>query len=92
VNHERQWRVPKDVVFQTLGPEMVLLNLHTGVYWSLNESGARIWKEISSHGNEQKTLDALGSHYSASRSELRAAVQQLVEDLVREGLLERCIP
>lgn len=84
----RQLRVPKEVVSQTLDREMVLLNLQTGVYWSLNETGVLIWTEISSHGNRAKAVESLRSQFSASEDELTAAVDGLVEELVREGLLE----
>ena len=84
----RQLCVPKGVVSQTLDKEMVLLNLQSGVYWSLNETGALIWAEIAQHGNRQRIIEALQEKFMATESELRAAADGLVEDLIREGLLE----
>ena len=36
-------RLGPDVVYRELGGEMVLLNLKTGVYFGLNETGAEMW-------------------------------------------------
>ena len=35
--------VPKDVLFQDLGEEVVLLEVESGQYYGLNEVGARMW-------------------------------------------------
>ncbi len=80
-------KIPAGVVSQTLGDEAVLLNLKTGMYWGLNRTGAVIWNEISRHGDVQKTLAALCDRYDASEEHLAAALEELLEQLLKEELL-----
>ena len=80
-------RVHSDVVSQTLGEEVVLLNLKTGVYWGLNRSGAVIWSELAKHGDVQKTLGVLRDRYEASEEQLSSALEMLLAQLLKEGLL-----
>jgi hypothetical protein len=81
-------RVPIEVVSQKLGSDVVVLHLGTGVYWSLNETGAAIWQELVRHGNPSRAVSTLGEQFAASEAELRQATDDLVAKLLREGLLE----
>ncbi len=80
-------RASRDVVFQKIGDETILLNLKTGVYWGLNHTGAIIWEEISRHGNVARAVAALEREFSGTREQMTQAVNQLLEELSREGLL-----
>ncbi len=80
--------VAEGVVSQVLGEEVVLLHLHTGVYWNLNASGAVIWNEVQSHGSARKASEALCSVYLTSKKEADEAVSGLLQDLAREGLVQ----
>jgi len=81
-------RIPPEVVSQKLGADVVLLHLGTGVYWSLNETGAAIWEALQQHGKIPETVEILQARYAAPAADLRAAARSLVKNLLREGLLE----
>jgi Coenzyme PQQ synthesis protein D (PqqD) len=53
-------RVPEDVLFQKLNEEMVLLDMHSGLYFGLNAVGARAWEllieGLTLRGAEQQLL------------------------------------
>jgi len=83
----RKIRAHPDVVFQKLGEESVLLNLRTGVYWSLNPSGAVIWDEIVRHGDVGRAVATLEEKFEGTPAEMRATVQDLIRELAREGLV-----
>lgn len=83
----RRLRAHPDVVFQKLGEESVLLNLRTGVYWELNSTGAAIWDEIVRHGDPARASAALEEKFQGTPAEMQAAVQNLIRDLRREGLV-----
>lgn len=83
----RKVRAHPDVVFQKLGDESVLLNLRTGVYWGLNPTGAVIWDEIVRHGDLARTVATLQEKFEGTPAEMRATVQDLIQDLSREGLV-----
>lgn len=65
--------------------------LHTGTkrYFSLNETGARIWALVESTGDAGATADALAGEYDIAAAEAAAAVEDLLARLVDAGLLER---
>lgn len=82
--------VPDGIAFQSLQDEMVLLNLHTGVYFGLNAVGARMWQLIQAHQNTplNKILDALVDEYEVSPDRCAGDLLTLVARLEENRLLE----
>jgi len=80
-------RAQPDVVFQKLGDEAVLLNLRTGVYWSLNHTGARIWDEITHTRKVTEIVAALQREFDGSSAEISATVHGLIQELNQQGLV-----
>ncbi len=76
-----------DVVFQKLGEEAVLLNLRTGVYWSLNRTGARVWDEIVQSGEVTEIVAALQRDFEGSTAEISKTVRDLLSELSQQGLV-----
>lgn len=83
--------VRPDVVFRALGTEAIILNLESGVYFGLNEVGARIWTLLLEHdlGTAVATLTA---EYDAPADEIERDVLALVNELVAKGLVARVPP
>jgi len=79
----------QDVVFRDLSGEAVLLNLTTGTYFGLNESGTRMWQLLLETGDLEKTLDRIKDEYDVDDSRLRLDLDVLIRQLVEKGLLER---
>ena len=82
--------VPDGIVFQSLQDEMVLLNLHTGVYFGLNAVGARMWQLIQAHQNTplNEVLDALVDEYDVPPDRCAGDLLTLVTRLEENRLLE----
>ncbi len=83
-------RIADGVVFQTLQDELVLLNLHTGVYFGLNAVGARMWQLIQDHQQAplNKVLDALVDEYNVKPDRCSGDLLKLVVSLEENRLLE----
>ena len=83
-------RVPDGIVFQSLQDELVLLNLHTGVYFGLNAVGARIWQLIQAHQQAplNNVLDALVDEYDVRPDRCTGDLLKLVARLEENRLLE----
>lgn len=83
-------RIPDGIVFQTLQDELVLLNLHTGVYFGLNAVGARIWQLIQAHQPAplNSVLDALIDEYDVRSDRCSDDLLRLVARLEENQLLE----
>jgi Coenzyme PQQ synthesis protein D (PqqD) len=76
-----------DVIHQTIEDEVVLINLKTGTYYSLRDSGAAVWQAIEHGAGEDAIAAELQSRYDASHAEIRDAVGQLLAELQGEGLI-----
>ena len=80
--------IPDDVVFEVLGEEAVLLNLRTGVYFRLNETGTRIWQVIEERGEAAAAADAVAREFEVDAEVARRDVDALVRELEKQQLLE----
>jgi myo-inositol catabolism protein IolC len=79
---------PDGVVAREVDGEMVLLNLASEQYFSLDRVGADIVTRLT-RGPLDDALAALCRHYEVDAEELKGDVDQLVGELVEAGLLER---
>jgi hypothetical protein len=73
---------------ETIEGEVMVIDLTTGSYYSLRNSGAEIWQAVDRGDAEGEIGDALALRYAAPPAEIRSAVAQLLEQLSAEGLIE----
>jgi coenzyme PQQ synthesis protein D (PqqD) len=76
-----------NVIYETIEGEVILIDLKTGTYYSLRDSGAAVWQAIEHGAGEDGIAAELRSRYDASEGEIRAAVRRLLDELEREGLV-----
>lgn len=79
--------IPENVLSQELNSEVVLLNMDSEFYYSLNPVGSRMWQLLTENGDIEVTIGQLLQTYTADEAELYQDVMTLVEELVEEGLL-----
>jgi hypothetical protein len=81
-------RVPEHVVHRAFGDQTVLLNLQTGQYHGLNNTGRRMFELIE----KQRSLDGiateLAAEYGVSEAEIASDLVDLCAALSERGLLE----
>lgn len=79
-----------DVVITELeeGKEAVLLHLGTKAYFTLNETGLRIWELLSGGFTLDETGEKLLEEFDVSREKSRESVLALVRELVHEKLVK----
>ena len=80
-------KVGDDVVFRELDGEGVILNLASGIYFGLDETGTRIWRLIEQHQRLGAVLAALSDEYEAPRDTLERDLINLAGELSEKGLL-----
>jgi len=76
-----------NVIYETIEGEVILIDLKTGTYYSLRDSGAAVWQAIEQGAGEDGIAAELRSRYEASEEEIRDAVRRLLDELEREGLV-----
>lgn len=76
------------VVLEHFDDETILINMQTCVYFSLNPSGCEVWKLVEA-GHDTATIAALlHARYLAPPEAILAAVEDLTNRLLEEGLID----
>ena len=83
-----RYRPTPDALFATLSDGAVVLDIQTKKYFSLNDTGARIWALIREGLNTNDIVSVLLDEYDVSTSAAREAVSALVESLASQRLIE----
>jgi hypothetical protein len=83
----RRLRINRNVVSETLDHESVLLNLDTGVYFTLNLAGTRAWELIQEHGEFERVVDVMHDEFAASKDTIASDLRTLVRELADKKLL-----
>lgn len=79
-----------NVVSTTLDDEeAVLLDLETRRYYSLNETGARIWTLLKDDQPVDAIAEALNAEWEISADDAREHIERLLAELEEEGLVTR---
>ena len=81
-----------DAVFAGVPGGGVVLHTGTKRYYSLNETGARIWSLLEEHGDPERAIATIAPEYGISRDEAVKAVTDLVAQLTAAGLLHDSDP
>jgi hypothetical protein len=81
-------RVPERITFRRVRDEMALLDVDTGVYFGLDEIGARMWELLAEHGNLEAVAKRMEEEYDVAGDTLRGDLLRLAEELRAKGLLE----
>jgi len=84
----RRYRRRTDVISRAHGSKIVLLNLRSETFYSVDEVGGAIWASLESTATVDEICERLAPRYDAAADELRADVESFVADLVRDGLAE----
>lgn len=79
--------VPQQVLFRDLAGEAVLLNLQSGQYYGLNETGTRMWALLVQHGQVEPALQTLLAEYDVPEDRLQSELLGFVEELTSRNLL-----
>jgi hypothetical protein len=76
-----------DVVGELIDGEVVLINLRTGTYYSLGGSGTVVWAAAEAGRPVDELVITLEHAAGALASEVRGAVNRLLDELQAEGLI-----
>jgi hypothetical protein len=80
--------VSQDQVSCDLSGESAILNLKVGVYYGLNEVGTRVWKLIQEPKRVSELREAILEEYEVEPHRCEADIMALLQDLLKNGLIE----
>jgi coenzyme PQQ biosynthesis protein PqqD len=75
------------VLAEQVDGETVLLNLDSGMYFALNEVGARIWELCDGTRTVAEIVTSICEEYAAPEEVIRADVNELLSALSAEQLV-----
>jgi hypothetical protein len=75
------------VVSEIFDDEIVIIHLESGAYYSLDQSGADIWKLLQQGADLAEINTRLSAAYSVSPDEMAQIVPQFVKELTQEQLI-----
>jgi hypothetical protein len=78
----------ESALYQTIGDEVVVLNLITERYYGLDNVAAAMWHLLLEQRNVATVACILAGEYAADESVIRTDLDRLVIELVDAGLLK----
>lgn len=75
------------VVHEDFGDEEVIINLKSGVYYSLSDVGRFLWKEISKEPTLEDVVACTLISYDGDESEIKNAIFRFFNELKNEELI-----
>ena len=80
--------IEEEVLFQELEGEMVLLDLKNGLYYGLDDVGARMWQLLTDGPDVETAVRALRAEYDVDEESLRTDLAALITRLLDAKLLK----
>lgn len=90
ITHHSKIRSGPEQVSVELAGEAVILSTKSGVYYGLEEVGARIWQLLKEPQTVQDLLDTILQEFNATAEQCEPDLLDLLDDLRSKGLVEIC--
>ncbi|HEY9450879.1 MAG TPA: PqqD family protein [Gemmatimonadaceae bacterium] len=87
-----RYRLAPDALFATLSDGAVVLDIQSKRYYSLNDTGARVWAFIREGLSAAEMVAAIVNEYEVEESDARAAIEALLQSLAAQQLIEPATP
>ncbi|MBI3784965.1 MAG: PqqD family protein [Deltaproteobacteria bacterium] len=75
-----------EIASSLLDGELVLINLSTGVYYSMANAGSLIWQLIDMGFSLSETVDTVASRYGMPADQVNADVRSVLEQMLQERI------
>jgi len=92
ISFSERVRVADDVLISNLQEESVILNLDSERYYGLDDVGTRFLTVLNASESIEAAYEALRDEYDVDPHSLRQDLFELVDDLVKQGILIRANP
>jgi len=87
-----QIEISKDLVYQELDGEMVLLDMKSGQYFGIDEIGCRIWRMLEDKVPPVSIIEKLLEEYEVEKDLCRQQVVTFLEKLEHNNLISYITP
>jgi len=77
-----------NVLVRELSEEAVLLNLDSGIYFGLDQTGFRVWTVLTAADSISAAYEQLLSEYEVDPEQLLESLDELLSQCMGQGLLK----
>lgn len=77
----------EEVAAKVMDGEAVIINLLTGVYYSMDKVGGLIWDMIEGGSSLEEIMASIVARYDVSRERAQVDVERLTVELIQEKLV-----
>jgi hypothetical protein len=83
-----KYSIPETTIAQQVGDEVVILNLSSERYYSLDEVGAAFWSLFAAGQPFDQIVQEMLEEFDVDENRLRNDLEALLDNLVQAGLIE----
>jgi len=76
-----------EVAAKVIDGEAILINLATGMYYSMGDVGGTVWSLIENNSNVEEIIANVAAGYKVEHGRARADVEALLSELLEENLI-----
>jgi hypothetical protein len=76
-----------EVAFETVDGEAILINLSTGIYYSIDGIGSLVWSAIENGFSLLEVCQSVSTTYNRDTDEVNAHIATFVDQLLAENLV-----
>ncbi len=82
-----RFRVPEGIAARVIDGEAIIINLVTGIYYSMDRVGGLIWAMLEGGHSVGQIAEAVIDRYEVSSEQAQDDVEQVTAELLRENLI-----
>ena len=75
-----------EVAAKVIDGEAIIINLATGMYYSMDRAGALVWEWLERGHSIQEIIEGVVAQYDVAVAQAEADVNQLIDRLLEDGL------
>ncbi|MGH7801957.1 MAG: PqqD family protein [Thermodesulfobacteriota bacterium] len=87
MNLSDRFKVNHEVIHETIDDEVIIVNLVSGIYYSLDKTGTVIWNYIERNESIGEMINNINSNYDCNLEELKNTLSELLTALKDEKLI-----
>ena len=81
-----------NIIFEAIEAELVVINLKSGCYYSLNESASEVWKLVIDGYSIKQISEFFVKQYPPSTNDPSGEISRIVSEFIREDLISEAVP
>jgi len=83
-----KYRSTPHTIFREIDGQVITLNLHSGVYFAMNEVGTRIWHLLMGGTSKSDIVNAIKNEYDVPIVQLNKDLDSFLMELQESDLIE----